>query len=190
MVDDPIVAEVRAARGRLAARFDYDLEAIFRHIQAEEARSGLTYVPCPPRETALEGPDGAVAAGSGKPDDVEPVVRTRNPDIKRLGEVLVNAEGRHVLEQGRGLDTAHASTVSADPRFTALLLRARNAIRDAAGSLRACDGQDQSLLDIADDIKETADMCIPAWRRPGWAAGRSPRRSRAPQAAARRASGG
>ena len=28
------------------------------------------------------------------------------------------------------------------------------------------------------------------WRRPGWAAGRSPRRSRAPQAAARRASGG
>ena len=36
MVDDPIVAEVRAARDRLAARFDYDLEAIFRHIQAEE----------------------------------------------------------------------------------------------------------------------------------------------------------
>ena len=28
------------------------------------------------------------------------------------------------------------------------------------------------------------------WRRPGWAAGRSPRRSRAPQAAARKASGG
>ena len=97
-----------------------------------------------------------------KADDVEPVVRTRNPDIKRLGEVLVNAEGRHVLEQGRGLDTAHASTVSADTRFTALLLRARNAIRDAAGSLRAYDGQDQSLLDIADDIKETADMVYPS----------------------------
>ena len=97
-----------------------------------------------------------------KADDVEPVVRTRNPDIERLGEVLVNAEGRHVLEQGRGLDTAHASTVSADTRFTALLLRARNAIRDAAGSLRAYDGQDQSLLDIADDIKETADMVYPS----------------------------
>ena len=89
-------------------------------------------------------------------------MRTQNPDIKRLGEVLVNAEGRHVLEQGRGLDTAHASTVSADTRFTALLLRARNAIRDAAGSLRAYDGQDQSLLDIADDIKETADMVYPS----------------------------
>ena len=54
-----------------------------------------------------------------KADEVEPVVRTQNPDIKRLGEVLVNAEGRHVLEQGRSLDTAHASTVTADTRFTA-----------------------------------------------------------------------
>ena len=64
MVDDPIVAEVRAARDRLAARFDYDLEAIFRYIQAEEARSGLTYVPCPPRETALA--DGAREAHERK----------------------------------------------------------------------------------------------------------------------------
>ena len=92
-----------------------------------------------------------------KSDGVEPVVRTQNPDIKRLGEVLVNAEGRHVLEQGRSLDTAHASTVTADKRFTASLLRARDAIRDAAGSLRAYDGRDQSLLDIADDIRETAE---------------------------------
>ena len=93
-----------------------------------------------------------------KADDVEPVVRTQNPDIKRLGEVLVNAEGRHVLEQGRSLDTAHASTVTADTRFTASLLRARDAIRDAAGSLRAYDGHDQSLFDIADDIRETAEI--------------------------------
>ena len=61
MNDDPIMAEVRAARDRLAARLDHDLEAIFRHIQAEEARSGLTYVPCPPRETALA--DGAQEGG-------------------------------------------------------------------------------------------------------------------------------
>ena len=43
------MAELRATRDRLAARFNYDVEAIFRHIQAEEARSGLTYVQCPPR---------------------------------------------------------------------------------------------------------------------------------------------
>ena len=53
MKADPIVAEVRAVRDRLAARFDYDIDAIFRHIQAEEARSGLTYVRCTPRRLAL-----------------------------------------------------------------------------------------------------------------------------------------
>ena len=93
-----------------------------------------------------------------KADDVEPVVHKQNPDIKRLGEVLANAEGRHVLEQGRSLDEAHASTESADKRFTASLLRARDDIRDAAGSLRAYDGRDQSLLDIAEDVRETAEV--------------------------------
>ncbi len=75
-----------------------------------------------------------------KADDVAPVVHKQNPDIKRLGEVLAHAEGRHVLEQTGDLDQAHASTESVDTRFTASLLRAREAIGDAAGSLRAYDG--------------------------------------------------
>ena len=92
-----------------------------------------------------------------KSDAVRPVVRTQNPDIKRLGEVLANAEGRHVLEQTGNLDEAHASTEPVDKRFTASLLRARDAVRDANGSIRAYDGADSSLLDIAEDVKETAD---------------------------------
>ena len=46
---DPIMAEVWAVRDRLAARFDYDLEAIFKDLRAEEARSGLSYEQYPPR---------------------------------------------------------------------------------------------------------------------------------------------
>ena len=49
MKADPILAELWAVRDRLAARFDYDLDAIFRHIKEEEAKSGLRYVECPPR---------------------------------------------------------------------------------------------------------------------------------------------
>lgn len=49
-----------------------------------------------------------------KTDDAPPVVRSQNPDIKRLGEVLASAEGRHVLEATRNLDEAHASTESVD----------------------------------------------------------------------------
>ena len=49
---DPIMAEVWAVRDRLAARFDYDIEAIFKHLKAEEAKSGLSYEECPPRRLA------------------------------------------------------------------------------------------------------------------------------------------
>ena len=93
-----------------------------------------------------------------KADDVAPVVQRQNPDIKHLGEVLAHAEGRHVLEQTGDLEQAHVSTESVDTRFTASLLRAREAINDAAGSLRAYDGRDQSLLDIAEDVRETAEV--------------------------------
>ena len=93
-----------------------------------------------------------------KKDGLPPVIQSQNPDIKRLGEVLAHAQGRHVLETTRDLGAAHASTESVDWQFTASLVRARDNMRDAVGSLRAYDGQDQSLLDIAEDVKETAEM--------------------------------
>lgn len=90
-------------------------------------------------------------------DDVLPVIRTQNPDIKRLGEVLENIEALHILKMSRNLDEAYAAVEPVDSRFTASLLRSRTAIKDAAGSLRAYDGRDDSLLGVAEDIKETAE---------------------------------
>ncbi|KKZ12933.1 MAG: hypothetical protein TE42_02385 [Candidatus Synechococcus spongiarum SP3] len=92
-----------------------------------------------------------------KEEEKRPVIQSQNPDIKRLGEVLAHAEGRHVLETKHDLDAAYASTESVDNRFKDALIKARDNIRDAAVSLRAYDGQDQSLLDIAADIKEVAE---------------------------------
>lgn len=43
-MNDPIVEEVRAVRDAHAARFNYDLEAIFRDIQEQQRKSGLTFV--------------------------------------------------------------------------------------------------------------------------------------------------
>jgi len=40
MLDDPIVAEVRRTRDKLAARFDYDLDAIVRNARKRERSSG------------------------------------------------------------------------------------------------------------------------------------------------------
>jgi len=49
MWDDPIVAEVRRIRDEHAAKFRYDLEAIYRDLKEKERTSGRTYVRYPPR---------------------------------------------------------------------------------------------------------------------------------------------
>lgn len=100
-----------------------------------------------------------------KADDIPPVVRTQNPDIRRLGEVLANTEGLHVLKTSHDLDEAYAATEPVDSRFTASLFRARGAINDAVGALRAYDGQDSSLLDVAEDVKETAETVYQRMRK-------------------------
>ena len=111
-----------------------------------------------PEENLAELHQVLVWIFGSKKDDTPPVVRSQNPDIKRLGEVLAHAEGRLVLEATRDLDAAHASTEPVDRQFTASLIRARDDLLEAAGSLRAYDGRDQSLLDIAEDVKETAEV--------------------------------
>ncbi len=63
MRDDPIVAEVRAIRDKLAAECGYDVEEIFRRIRKRQAESGLEYVSLPPRR-AMPRQDAA-----GPPSD-------------------------------------------------------------------------------------------------------------------------
>lgn len=46
---DPIIAEVRAVRDKHAARFDYNVDAIFKDIQDRQASSGRKYVRRPPK---------------------------------------------------------------------------------------------------------------------------------------------
>ncbi len=48
---DPIVEEVRRVRDAYAARFNYDLWAIYRDLKEKEKRCGLKIVPPPERGT-------------------------------------------------------------------------------------------------------------------------------------------
>ena len=43
-MNDPIVEEVRRVRDAHAARFNYDLDAIFRDIKEREKQGGLKFV--------------------------------------------------------------------------------------------------------------------------------------------------
>jgi len=61
-MNDPIVNEVRRVRDAHAARFNYDLDAIFKDLKEQEKRSGRNFVsfgadgngPASSPETGLE----------------------------------------------------------------------------------------------------------------------------------------
>ncbi len=50
---DPIVEEVRRVREAHAAKFNFDLRAIFRDLKAKEAASGRKYVNYERRQASL-----------------------------------------------------------------------------------------------------------------------------------------
>ena len=67
---DPIIAEVRAVRDAHAARFGYDVAAIFRDIREMQNASGLDYVRHParsvsPNDPALELHDTGASSCTG-----------------------------------------------------------------------------------------------------------------------------
>lgn len=54
--DDDIIARARAAREAIAARFDYDLDAIVAHLQERERRSGRVVLQPPPKPHPVPEP--------------------------------------------------------------------------------------------------------------------------------------
>jgi len=50
MADDPIVEEIRQARQQHAAKFNYDLQAIYQDLKQQEAASSWRIVAFPPRK--------------------------------------------------------------------------------------------------------------------------------------------
>jgi hypothetical protein len=52
---DPIVAEVRAVRDRIAKQFNYDISALFKHFRKKEAEyeaQGFKFVDLPTKKVA------------------------------------------------------------------------------------------------------------------------------------------
>ena len=62
---DPIVDEVRRARDAYAARFNYDLRAIFRDLKEQEKRSGRMVVSYAESSSGVE-PNSTFNSGSSK----------------------------------------------------------------------------------------------------------------------------
>jgi hypothetical protein len=67
MWEDPIVAEVRAARAAHAAQFDNDLLAIYRDLKAQEQQSGQEFVSYPARRVRPQAKSPGRAVSQPQP---------------------------------------------------------------------------------------------------------------------------
>ena len=64
---DPIISELRAVRDAHAARFNYDVAAIFRDIRAMQEASGREYVRFPARPAVAPNAEFALGGGRANP---------------------------------------------------------------------------------------------------------------------------
>jgi len=72
-MNDPIVDEVRRVRDAHAARFHYDLDAIFQDIKEREKKNGLEFVQGVARQPVPDqAPQPTAAAVSVSPDSASP----------------------------------------------------------------------------------------------------------------------
>ena len=66
-MSDPIVDEVRSVREAYAARFNYDLDAIFRDIKDQEKKGGRKFVSFAGHPDSSESPASIAALSTVPP---------------------------------------------------------------------------------------------------------------------------
>jgi len=63
MWDDPIVRETRKLRDELAARFNYDVQALGQYYQSQQAAEGRLVVKRPPKQIIRDTENAGLVSG-------------------------------------------------------------------------------------------------------------------------------
>jgi hypothetical protein len=93
-----------------------------------------------------------------KPDDVEPVINSQNPDIKNLGAVLTSARARTTMLLRSNLREAYALVEPKGIRFEAALINAKQEAEKAISQIAGYDPTDSTLLEIGQDLRDTSEQ--------------------------------
>jgi hypothetical protein len=94
-----------------------------------------------------------------KERDVEPAVKSQNPDLGRLREVLSSPAAVSILAARNNLDEAIITATPVDVRFQTHLITANAELQHAVTSLEGFDPQDQpELQTIADSAVKRANI--------------------------------
>ena len=128
-----------------------------RFLGLDQAWSRFDPTPSPVAQERLDSLGEVLTWLYGsKEKEVQPVIRSQNPDIRLLAEVLESAEGLAELRVSRSLAAAHMSTSPANQRFSQSLYKARSEVQKASNNLRGFDGREGALVGVAEDILETS----------------------------------
>lgn len=87
-----------------------------------------------------------------KSREQEPLIRSQNPDLRTLDEVLQTTDGTAALKRGLGLDISHDIGRGDDALFREALLGARQSLQEARGKLLSGYDGERDLKRVAEDI--------------------------------------
>lgn len=92
-----------------------------------------------------------------KPDGAEPVVKSQNPHVKQLGEVLLIEKSRLILESSGRLEVAYKEIDTVAVRFERNLVDAHTKLKDAASGAASANASDDALYQIAQEVRDFAE---------------------------------
>lgn len=87
-----------------------------------------------------------------KNDNIEPVVETQNPDLRRLRKVLQDAEALATLRATGSLDDAHDTAVGEDKLFNDNLIQAKQSLKSAMSNVTSGYDGSEDLFNTMKDI--------------------------------------
>lgn len=85
-----------------------------------------------------------------------PVVKSQNPDLKRLDDVLKDKKAITALRANLGLEVAHQLSLGDDVRFRECLTRSKYELQQAKGLVTTGFKGERDLVNLVDDIQEIA----------------------------------
>ncbi|HJN93013.1 MAG TPA: hypothetical protein QGF05_09865 [Dehalococcoidia bacterium] len=89
--------------------------------------------------------------------DIQPVVRSQNPDLNTLREVVSSQRGVAMLLNRRSLKAAHDASLGEERRFREALVQAHEELITAAGTVTTGYAGDPELLDVAESVVKLSD---------------------------------
>lgn len=95
-----------------------------------------------------------------KEQDKQPLIKSQNPDLRRLAEALQTERGRDALTSGLPLDVAYDASIGDERRFREALIQAKIHLEQAAGIVHTGFGIKSDQLVTGQSIVRLADSLL------------------------------